>query len=277
MDHTIRYLPGEAVPDGVPVPKLTDTQHVEVYGLGALRAVVVIETKNDKHVIKTSWLSQQDSDLARQLMSVVQERYIIPGKGLLFHVDASQPALLDELNGFPLRAQIMSKQVDVAVKLPSNISYRDMTAAEARDYFKEVEDAFMDEMLKGKSEHDDDKDVRERTHAMVASIAPDGPDTPGHKFLIIEDAGTAVSTLWIGERSTKQSFCFNAEVQKEKRSLGYGRKTLLVWEHAAANLGLTTLGLNVFGTNISALKLYTGGGFRVDDATYTLDGHKKAV
>lgn len=276
MDQIITHLPGEALPDGAPEPKLTQTQHVEVYGLGSLRAVVVIETKNDKHVVKSAWLSSQDSNLASQLLSAIQERYIIPNKGLLFIVSASQPALMEVLKPFPLRSQIMSKQIDPNVKLPENISYRDMTAEESHVYRQKMEEWFMTEMLNSKSENEDEKDVRQRVLAMFNSISPNGDETPGQKYLIVEDAGTPVSTLWVGARGN-QSFCYNIEVESEKRNLGYGRKTLLVWEHASASLGLVGLGLNVFGKNTTALKLYSGGGFAVQEATIILDDRKQGI
>ncbi|KAK6071522.1 hypothetical protein SCUP234_09633 [Seiridium cupressi] len=271
MQQNLKRLPDRDMPDGALRCEPSRTQHVEVYGLGVLRAVIVVEVKNDKHVIKSSWLSSQDSYLAKQLLSVVRRRHILPNKGLLFHTDASQPAIMEELEGLPLRAQIMSKQVDPNIQLPENISYRDMTTAEALDYFREVEEEFVNGLLRIRSEDETEADVKQRAHAMVASVAPKGPETPGQQFIIVEDGGTAVSTLWIGERDGKQSFCYNVEVAPEKRGHGHGRKTLLVWEHAAAKMGLLTLGLNVFGTNVAALRLYSSGGFRVDDATFILD------
>ncbi|KAF3019296.1 hypothetical protein E8E14_008225 [Neopestalotiopsis sp. 37M] len=271
MKQNLELLSDETPPDGAIKSELTKAQHVEVYGFGALRAVIVVEVKNDKHVIKSSWLSSQDADLARQLIEVVRQRYSIPGKGLLFHADHSQPAIMEEAKGLPVRAQIMSKKVDPNVRLPQGTTYRDMTTTEAVDYFRKVEDEFVDGLLKIKPENETEKDVRDRAHAMVASIAPNGPETPGQKFLVIEDAGAATSTLWIGERGGRQSFCYDIQVHLDKRGLGHGRKALLVWEHAAAGLGLVSLGLNVFGSNIPALKLYTGGGFLIDDATFILD------
>lgn len=278
MDQALKYLPGESLPYGAPEPELTKTQYLEIYGLGTLRAVVVVEPKNDKNVIKTSWLSAQDATLARLFMNAIRERFVIPGKGLLFHVDASQPAIMEEVKGYPLRAQIMSKHVEDNIKLPEDISYRDMTKAEAHDYFAEVEETYVKEMLTMKSENEREEDVRERSLAMIRKVcAPDGADTIGHRFIKVEHDGMVVSTLWIGERSGTQSFCYNVEVNPDKRRLGYGRKVLLVWELAAAEQGLVTLGLNVFGSNTAALKLYTGGGFRVDDATFILDDRKQGI
>ncbi|KAI1865408.1 uncharacterized protein JN550_008456 [Neoarthrinium moseri] len=269
MDEELRLLPNAALPDGAPTPELTDTQHLDIYGLGALRAAVVIETKNDKHVVKSVWMSSQDPSLARQLVSVIKDRYLSPDKGLLFHASASQPALREELKGSTIRSQIMSKTVDADVKLPDNISYRDMTADEARDYFQDFEEMFVKLMLTYKTAVENDEDVKQRGHAMVRSIAPNGVETPGHRFIIVEEAGVTLATLWVGERGEKQSFCYNIEVLPEKRRQGYGRKTLLVWEHAAASMRASTLGLTVFGTNEAGLRLYNGGGFEADDTTFT--------
>ena len=97
------------------------------------------------------------------------------------------------------------------------------------------------------------------------SSFPDGAPAPGHAvFDVIDEAGDAVGFLWIGTDTSDDPaawWVWNIEIDADKRGRGYGRRTMVLGEEYARSQGATTLGLNVFGTNTTARRLYETLGY----------------
>ncbi len=111
-------------------------------------------------------------------------------------------------------------------------------------------------------------EAAERSERDFAELLPDGRDTPEQHLWTVTDASTGdvVGSLWINVRDRgigRAAFVYDIEMDEGQRGKGYGRATMLAGEVAAKDLGATTMGLNVFGFNTTAINLYTSLGYEV--------------
>ena len=108
-------------------------------------------------------------------------------------------------------------------------------------------------------------DARRIAEEQTASLFPGGRPAPGQLvYRVIDDDGTAVGWLWIGPHSPDRVTDFwvwNVEIDESHRGRGLGRSTMLLAEEAARAQGATRLGLNVFGPNVVARRLYESLGY----------------
>ena len=101
-----------------------------------------------------------------------------------------------------------------------------------------------------------------------AALLPDGLATDGMLLLkgVRADA-TVVGTLWIGLTHPRGSpdcaFLYDIEVEEEYRGAGYGRALLAAGEKAVRARGVNAMELNVFGSNMRAIRLYETSGYSV--------------
>lgn len=104
--------------------------------------------------------------------------------------------------------------------------------------------------------------------AQLAELLPSGFASPGHVFLVAEDGdGALAGHVWVevtdpkGERPG--AWIFDIGVVPEHRGRGYSRALLTAAEAAAAEAGAPSIGLNVFGHNTVAVRLYETSGYAV--------------
>ena len=101
-------------------------------------------------------------------------------------------------------------------------------------------------------------------------LLPNGLDTPGQHFWAAYDGARRVGLLWIFVDGA-WSFIYDIEMEADVRGLGYGTEVLALGAIAARNLGATHLGLNVFGHNPGARKLYERVGFAITRQFFRVD------
>lgn len=108
----------------------------------------------------------------------------------------------------------------------------------------------------------------EKARASYESAFPDGVPAPNHEIfnVVITVSGAQpqiVGFVWIAPMSTGSSdwWVNDVEISSEHRGKGYGRAAMRLAEEAAAEHGATTLGLNVFGYNTVARRLYEAIGY----------------
>jgi len=99
-------------------------------------------------------------------------------------------------------------------------------------------------------------------------LLPQGRDTPRVLLLSADTSeGETVGYVWIGlDRrgpSDGGAWIYDIEVIESRRGKGYGRALLRAAEEVTVKNGVTKLGLNVFGTNITARNLYESAGYAV--------------
>jgi ribosomal protein S18 acetylase RimI-like enzyme len=99
------------------------------------------------------------------------------------------------------------------------------------------------------------------------SLLPQGQDTPGMVLLTAEAPdGTVAGQIWVAVRSgatQTEAWIYAIEVRPEHRGRGYSRALLAAAERAAAGRGATAIGLNVFGHNAVARRLYETSGYEI--------------
>jgi GNAT superfamily N-acetyltransferase len=99
-----------------------------------------------------------------------------------------------------------------------------------------------------------------------ARLLPEGFDTPGHHFWTAYDGDLEVGILWLKLSETSEgttAFGYDFEIREALRRQGYGRAFMVAAEKACRDLGVVSIGLNVFGHNLAAQSLYEQMGFEV--------------
>lgn len=94
---------------------------------------------------------------------------------------------------------------------------------------------------------------------------PDGVPSPTQRIFDVLDGDTVVGYLWLAPRSDTEPdhwWIWDIEIADEHRGRGLGRATMILAEDAARSEGATSLGLNVFGGNAVARRLYTSLDYR---------------
>jgi GNAT superfamily N-acetyltransferase len=106
----------------------------------------------------------------------------------------------------------------------------------------------------------------------TARFLPDGLATAGHRLLVACDAdGEVVGHAWLGladprTGSPESAWLYDIRISEARRRHGYGNALLAALEQVAREAGASTLGLNVFGRNRTAIALYAARGYQVTTA-----------
>ena len=103
-----------------------------------------------------------------------------------------------------------------------------------------------------------------------AELLPDGLASAGQHLWAAYDGERRVGLLWIFVEDA-WSYIYDIEMLAEVRGQGYGSEVLELGADAARRLGATHLGLNVFGHNADARRLYERTGFAVTRELFRLD------
>ena len=140
-----------------------------------------------------------------------------------------------------------------------------MTAGEWPAWFEHQDQAYVDEMVELGGMTRPDATAKAESDWPV--LLPEGADTPGQHFLIVESGGRRVATLWLGERDDERDgrlmWIYDIEVDADVRGCGHGRMTMELAEQEARRHGHDRIGLNVFAQNVAAIALYTSLGYEV--------------
>jgi len=110
----------------------------------------------------------------------------------------------------------------------------------------------------------DSADAHEQAESRTSELLPDGLQTPGMRLLVAETPeATLVGYVWIslGEPQRRAAWIYDIEVVAGERGKGYGRALLAAAEELVRDEGIATMGLNVFGENSVARRLYETSGY----------------
>lgn len=135
-------------------------------------------------------------------------------------------------------------------------------------------EVFLGEQLTGYAEANiesgnwSEADALELSRKAYAGLLPNGLSTPRVILRKAENSdGEIVGQVWIGldrpDSPVPSAWIYYIEVSEVYRGKGYGRDLLRAIEEETLRNGVSTIGLNVFGSNTVARKLYESAGYTV--------------
>ena len=144
------------------------------------------------------------------------------------------------------------------------LQLRTMTVAEFEAYRARLVPSYAAEHVRAGNWTADQAETR--AAGQVDDLLPEGPDSPGMLLLVASNAGgEQVGLVWVGLDRPRpgEAWIYDIEVSPGHRGKGYGRALLHAAEQEAARHGSKAIGLNVFGTNTVARRLYDSSGYQV--------------
>lgn len=143
------------------------------------------------------------------------------------------------------------------------ITLRPMTDAEYDPYAAALLESYAESRAKNIGTTLDEE--RAASAKQIAELLPNGLHTPNHYFWrVVNEAGEPVGVLWVHVLPEQaRAFIYDIEMGADQRGKGYGRATLEAMEAALKPLGVSNVGLSVFGDNAVAQRLYEKMGYEV--------------
>lgn len=109
-------------------------------------------------------------------------------------------------------------------------------------------------------------EAQEKAQQDYNELLPDGLGTKGHRLWTAYDGDVEIGVLWLQVEQKSDglhAFGYDFEVRSELRRKGYGRAIMRAAEKVCRELGVVSVGLSVFGSNLGARTLYEQMGFEV--------------
>jgi len=108
----------------------------------------------------------------------------------------------------------------------------------------------------------------ERSQADFETLLPQGLATPDNYLFEIQssEGGQTVGFLWFAveqKHGIRSAFVYDVEIKEEYQRQGYAQAAFEALELFVRSLGLTRIGLHVFGHNPAAQALYSKLGYGV--------------
>ena len=106
-----------------------------------------------------------------------------------------------------------------------------------------------------------------------AKLLPDGQETKDHHIWTAFVSDEPVGTIWIHvmpDRTPMHAFVYSLDVDPAHQRRGYGQAIMEATIENCRGLGVGTIGLNVFGHNEVARRLYDRLGFHVTSTSMKL-------
>jgi ribosomal protein S18 acetylase RimI-like enzyme len=146
------------------------------------------------------------------------------------------------------------------------LQLRPMTQAEFDEWLPVSQRTYAEEEIR--AGRTSPEAARERVERLFADLLPDGLATEGHLLCQGIVDGEVVGFIWIGlpDEQRPQAWIYDIEVDAAHRRRGHGRALMLAAEAELRARGVTRLGLNVFGPNTGARRLYETLGFEITSA-----------
>ena len=111
----------------------------------------------------------------------------------------------------------------------------------------------------------------EKSRGEFARLLPAGLETSDHFFrAIVDEAGARVGVLWFARSVTPRgdvAFVYDVAIEPDARRKGHAAAAFAALEREVVELGMTGVGLHVFGHNHAARALYEKLGFTTTDVS----------
>jgi GNAT superfamily N-acetyltransferase len=151
------------------------------------------------------------------------------------------------------------------------ISLRDMTPAEVAVAVPRVFEGYIEDRVEAGQDRDEARVQAESQHA---TLFPGGVPAEGQHLMHVLDDEDVIGLLWMGRPLTSSAtmwFVYFVEIDEAHRGRGLGRVAMECAERWTREHGGSRIGLNVFGPNVVARRLYDSLGYRVMATTMFKD------
>jgi len=153
------------------------------------------------------------------------------------------------------------------------IDLRPMTSEEYAVYLERSVAEYAEDKVKAGNWIE--SEALERSRKEFANFLPDGKDTDGMFLCSIVESGSGqpVGIIWyggIGDSSRPIWFIYDFSILEDHRRHGYAMQALKKLESLAAEQGIESIGLHVFGHNTAARTLYERAGFEITNINMSL-------
>lgn len=180
------------------------------------------------------------------------------------------PAAAALFGSMPLRSRRMIKRMGAIPELPPGVTARPMTQAEFLPWRESEVVGYAADLANSGSLTPEQ--AAKASAESYDELLPEGLDTPGNEWAVVDAGGVAVATIWLNHDSRMvPSFVYSVEVRPDHRGNGYGRAAMHAGEALTIRAGHSHLGLNVFGHNTVAMRLYDSLGYAVAEESRSVD------
>jgi ribosomal protein S18 acetylase RimI-like enzyme len=129
--------------------------------------------------------------------------------------------------------------------------------AALNDYAQQIADSGSSQQL---------EEAQKRANEDFARLLPDGLETKDHHIWTAFSSDEPVGTIWIHvmpDRTPVHAFVYSLDVDQAHQRRGHGQAIMEAVIEICRARGVGTMGLNVFGHNEVARRLYDRLGFQV--------------
>jgi ribosomal protein S18 acetylase RimI-like enzyme len=101
----------------------------------------------------------------------------------------------------------------------------------------------------------------ERSRKEFERLLPDGIHSE-HQYLwsLVDESDNQIGVLWVQVKDGK-AFIFNFVIEEAYRGKGYGKQSLIALDEQLRAMDVESIGLQVFGDNLTAQELYKKMGY----------------
>lgn len=103
----------------------------------------------------------------------------------------------------------------------------------------------------------------ERSRKEFETLLPDGIHSKDqYLYSIVDDSDNKIGVLWVQVKDQK-AFIYDFVIDEAFRGKGYGKQALIAMDEKLKSMNVKSVGLHVFGDNITAQELYKKMGFQI--------------
>src|SRR5215467_9237188 len=144
------------------------------------------------------------------------------------------------------------------------VTLRPMTSSEFEAYIPGLRESYARE--RAQNLRDSLESQLAEADKQLSELLPRGVQTPNHFLwqVMAEEEGTAIPTgvLWVFlDRTAQKAFIYDIQIDQPYQGKGYGGDTLTCLENELRPYAVRQIGLNVFGDNERAFRLYQKAGY----------------